>query len=53
MTVIDLNEIFKIKDYKHILSFKVLDIASHLRPWAKNQGFRVCSFESTNCKGNL
>ena len=38
MTVIDLNEIYKKVYYKHILSFKVLDIigviVSHLRPWA-------------------
>ena len=47
MTVIDLNEIYKIIYYKYILSFKVLDINGvkhrhiHLRPRAKNQGFRV------------
>ena len=37
MTVIDLNETYKIRDYKYILSCKVLDttsqaIACHLRP---------------------
>ena len=46
MTVIDLNEIYKIKYYKYILSFKLSDIigvkhGQSLRPRAKNQGFRV------------
>ena len=37
MTVIDLNEIYKIIYYKYILSFKVLDITS-VKP---NQSFKT------------
>ena len=45
MTIIDLNEIYKIIYYKYVLSFKVSDIIgakhSQIRPWAKNQVFSV------------
>ena len=48
MTVIDLNEIYKIIYYKYILPFKVLDKIgvkhSHLRPWAKNREFTYSNY---------
>ena len=47
MTVIDLNEIYKIIYYKYIyyhLKYLVSNTDSHLRPWAKNQGLSVSNF---------
>ena len=47
MTVLDLNEIYKLLYYKYILSFKLLDIiganiASHLKPCTKTESLGQC-----------
>ena len=42
MIIIDQNEIYKKIYYKYILL--IGNNASHLKPWAKNQGFRVLDF---------
>ena len=39
MTVKDLNEIYKIVYITSIYIY--INIASSLRPWVKNQGFRI------------
>ena len=46
MTVIDLNEIYKILYYKYLLSFKVSDIigANQIRLCTKKRRFRVDEF---------